>query len=136
MLLPKTLPQPSILSLTSYLQALYADGSALSPVVLCRVLFAFWHELLATCRAHMYCIFFAWYTTKYMGTSLIKNAPPEDPTVARCLEPCGGPRGGAVSHERGTPVSLDTFHVPSWYILPIHDVYDRCLRPYPQTNWT
>ena len=31
--------------------------------------------------------------------------PPQDPTVGSCTGPYGGPRGGAVSYERGTPVS-------------------------------
>ena len=39
----------------------------------------------------------------YRGTSLT-NRPPSDPTVGLCLRPYGGPRGEAVSYERGTPV--------------------------------
>ena len=33
-----------------------------------------------------------------------KQRPPWDPTVGLCLGPYGGPRWGAVSYERGTPV--------------------------------
>ena len=42
--------------------------------------------------------------THYMGTSLIINIPPQDPTVALCLGTYGSPRGVGVSYERGTPV--------------------------------
>jgi hypothetical protein len=35
-----------------------------------------------------------------------KNVPPQDPTVALRLGPYGGPKGWAVSHERGTPVGV------------------------------
>ena len=37
--------------------------------------------------------------TPYRGTSLIRNNPPVDPTVARCLGTYGGPRGLDVSYE-------------------------------------
>ena len=41
------------------------------------------------------------------GTSLIRNRPTlARCTVGLCLGPCGGPGGGAVSDERGTPVGL------------------------------
>ena len=34
-----------------------------------------------------------------------KTAPPSDPSVGLCPGPCGCPRGGAVSYERGAPVT-------------------------------
>ena len=37
---------------------------------------------------------------------LHENAPPYDPTGGLCLGPYGGPRGGDVSYERGTPVPM------------------------------
>ena len=40
----------------------------------------------------------------YRGTSLTRNTPPYDPTVALFLGTYRGPRGVGVSHERGTPV--------------------------------
>ena len=43
-------------------------------------------------------------SSPYRGTSLIINSAPLHPTVGLCLGPYGGPRGGAVSYERGTPV--------------------------------
>ena len=33
-------------------------------------------------------------------------APPQDPTVGLCLGPCGGPKGGGCSYERGTRVLI------------------------------
>ena len=33
-----------------------------------------------------------------------ETGPPENPTVGQGLGPCSGPRGGALSYERGTPV--------------------------------
>jgi hypothetical protein len=39
-----------------------------------------------------------------MGTSLIRNRT----ALGLCLGPYGGPGGGAVSYELGTPVSLRT----------------------------
>ena len=39
---------------------------------------------------------------EYRGTSFIRNRHPVGP----CLGSYGGPRGGAVSYERGTPVAL------------------------------
>ena len=33
-----------------------------------------------------------------------QTASPQDPTAGLCLGPYGGPRGWAVSYERGTPV--------------------------------
>jgi len=46
------------------------------------------------------------YSIGYRGTSLIRNsAALEDPTVGLCPEPYVGPRGGAFSYERGTPVT-------------------------------
>ena len=47
--------------------------------------------------------------TMYQGTSIIKNS--SDPAVGICLGFYGGPKGGVVFHERGTPVcdpSADT----------------------------
>ena len=44
----------------------------------------------------------------YRGASLIKTAPSQDLTVALCLGSYGGPTGGAVSYERGTPVKTDS----------------------------
>jgi len=43
---------------------------------------------------------------EYLGHN---KTPPPDPTVGPCLDPsclesCGGPRGWALSYERGTPV--------------------------------
>ena len=40
----------------------------------------------------------------YRGTSLIRETPPWDPTVALCLGTSGDPRVMGVSYERGTPV--------------------------------
>ena len=40
----------------------------------------------------------------YRGTSLIRNAPPKDITVALCIGTYGDPRGVGVSYERSTPV--------------------------------
>ena len=40
---------------------------------------------------------------RYRGTSLIKNAFPQDPTVGLCIGPYDSPGGGSFSHERGTP---------------------------------
>ena len=41
----------------------------------------------------------------YRGTSLIRNASPQDPTVGLCVWPYGGPSGGgAFYYERGGPV--------------------------------
>ena len=34
-----------------------------------------------------------------------ETAPPQDPTEGKCLWSYGGPREGAVSYERGTPVA-------------------------------
>ena len=46
------------------------------------------------------------YSIGYRGTSLMRNsAALEDPTVGLCPEPYVGPRGGAFSYERGTPVT-------------------------------
>ena len=42
--------------------------------------------------------------TQCRGTSLIRNTPQLDPTVAICLRAYGGPIGVGVSYERGTPV--------------------------------
>ncbi|KAJ1478951.1 hypothetical protein T484DRAFT_2910247 [Baffinella frigidus] len=39
------------------------------------------------------------------GPRSVESASPWDPTVGLCLGPYGGPRGGVVSHERGTPVT-------------------------------
>ena len=39
----------------------------------------------------------------YRGTSLIRKPPSLDPTVGLYLGSYGGPRGKAVSHERGIP---------------------------------
>ena len=39
----------------------------------------------------------------YRGTLLIKKSSPLGTCSSICLGPCGGPRGGALSHERGTP---------------------------------
>ena len=36
---------------------------------------------------------------------LEETASPQDSTVGLCLKPYGVPRGGAVSYERGTPVT-------------------------------
>ena len=33
-----------------------------------------------------------------------ETAPPYDPTIGLYLGPYGGPRGGALSYDRGTPV--------------------------------
>ena len=41
-----------------------------------------------------------------MGTSLIRNITPQDPTVGPCLGPYAGHRGVALSYERGAPVAL------------------------------
>jgi hypothetical protein len=38
------------------------------------------------------------------GTSLFRSPPPSEPTKGLCLRPCGDPRGGGVSYERGTPI--------------------------------
>jgi len=46
-----------------------------------------------------------------------ETAPPWDPTVAICQGPCGGPGGGAVSYERGTPVPVV---LPRHLELPAH----------------
>ena len=35
-----------------------------------------------------------------------ETAFPQDPAVGLCLGPFGGPRGGAVSYERGTPILI------------------------------
>ena len=40
----------------------------------------------------------------YRVTSLVRNHPPWDPTVALCLETYGDPRGRGISYERGAPV--------------------------------
>ena len=40
----------------------------------------------------------------YRGPSLIRNSPPLGTYSSIYLGPCGGPSGGAVSYERGTPV--------------------------------
>ena len=40
----------------------------------------------------------------YRGASLIRNCPPQHPTVGLGLRPYGGPTGGTVSFERGTLV--------------------------------
>ena len=42
---------------------------------------------------------------RYRGTSLIRERSPQDPTVALCLGPYGGPRDSAFSYERGNPVA-------------------------------
>ena len=42
--------------------------------------------------------------SSYRGTSLIRNTPTWDPTVALCLGTYGDPRGVGVSYERGTLV--------------------------------
>ena len=39
-----------------------------------------------------------------LDTSIIRNSAPLGTYSSICLEPYGGPRGGAVSHERGAPV--------------------------------
>ena len=39
----------------------------------------------------------------YRGTSLVRPPPRVGPYSSMCLGPYGGPRGGAVSDERGTP---------------------------------
>ena len=41
----------------------------------------------------------------YRGTSLTRNTPSVGPYSSICLWPYGGPRGGAVSYGRGTPVA-------------------------------
>ena len=40
----------------------------------------------------------------YRGTSLIRNCHLLEPFTELYIVPCGGPRGGAVSYERGTPM--------------------------------
>ena len=45
----------------------------------------------------------------HRGTSLIKTAPPYDPTEGLCLGPYGGPGGWKVSNERGTLVCEHLF---------------------------
>ena len=42
--------------------------------------------------------------TAYSGASHIRNTPPVGPCSSICLGSYGGPRGGAFSYERGTPV--------------------------------
>ena len=42
----------------------------------------------------------------YRGTSLIRNTPPSDPTVALCIGTSGDPRGVGVLYERGVPVQI------------------------------
>jgi len=44
--------------------------------------------------------------TIYSGASIIRNCLLLDPAVGLCLGPYGGPRGVAVSYQRGTPVSV------------------------------
>ena len=46
-------------------------------------------------------------THDYRGTSLVKTPPSQDPTVGLYLGSYGGPRRGAVSYERGTPVARE-----------------------------
>ena len=48
----------------------------------------------------------------YRGTSLIRKATPEDPILGLRLGPYGGPMGGAVSYERGTPVVVALTSIP------------------------
>ena len=44
----------------------------------------------------------------HRGTSRMGNRAPvsRTPTVGLCVEPYGGPRGGAISYESGTPVNM------------------------------
>jgi len=56
----------------------------------------------------------------YRGTSLIRNTPPYDPTVALCLGTYGDLRGVGVSYERGTPVAhtrCGHLHVRAGHIM-------------------
>ena len=51
----------------------------------------------------IHCLFRS-HAFDYRGASLIRQyAPSQDPSVGLCLGPYGGPRGWAVSYERGTP---------------------------------
>ena len=62
----------------------------------------------------------------YRGTSLIRTASSLDPTVGLCLGPYGGPRGGAISYKRGTPVC--SYHKANY------DVRDRAGTPVPEED--
>ena len=44
--------------------------------------------------------------TAYRGTSSIRNRCPLGPYRSLCLGPYGGPRGSAVSYQRGTAVHV------------------------------
>ena len=47
-----------------------------------------------------------------------KKTHPKDPTAGLCLGAYGGPRGVAVSYERGTPVEVRTLRGPISILVP------------------
>ena len=77
----------------------------------------------------------------YRGDSLIRTPPPQDLTVGLCPGPYGGPKGGAISCERGTPVEIpvlnddlrvsrldvsDVRMLTLFFFIPLKPSVERC----------